>query len=231
MSNPFIDREEWGARPPRNTQVRPTYPATHIVVHHGGVKGIAPDELLDADGDGAPDKEEGIWSGYQDFHLDVKKWFDIAYSFGFGRTGARYEGRGWRLQPGATGSPHDRFSVAFCAIGNFEKQKPTDDMLEGMVKQAVNGIRKGHLVTPDRLVWIGHRDKPFGTSCPGKNLYAEIPNLIKSTKRAWRQLNAPKPEPLPPIITPPPVVLTKDQQQDARLGALELAVFGGGRTD
>lgn len=223
MKSPFIDREECGLEPPRYVYRRPTYPATHIIVHHGAVKGISPQELLDKDGDGAPDAEEAIWRGYQRFHMQTRGWSDIAYSFGFGRSGARYEGRGWVNQGGATGNPHDRFSVSFCAIGNFEVQKPTDKMLDAMVKQAISGIRKGHLVHPDELVWQGHKDKPYSTSCPGAWLYAELPNLISSTKAKWAEIEAKQSEPPPDV--PPIVVPLSLESLDARVRALESAVY------
>tara|TARA_R110000751_G_scaffold69695_5_gene141407 strand:- start:2025 stop:2576 length:552 start_codon:yes stop_codon:yes gene_type:complete len=136
---------------------------------------MAPLDLQDSDGNGIPDNEEAIWHSYQRYHMDTRGWTDIAYNFGVGQSGSILAGRGWKRQGGATGSPDDRESLSICAIGNFEKQYPTDAMVDAIVGWIKRGVKNGH-ITPNPTI-KGHKDKPYGTSCPGKNLYAKLPAI------------------------------------------------------
>jgi N-acetylmuramoyl-L-alanine amidase len=171
--NRILPRALWDALAARYAYNLPVYPVTHVFIHHGATH--APLDLRDADGDGAPDNEESTWRGYQRYHMNSRGWSDIAYSFGVGLSGQVYEGRGWRRQGGATGSPEDRHSLSICAIGNYENQQPSDAMLNAIVAWIVTGIELGH-ISPDVII-LGHKDKPYGTSCPGKNLYQHLPRI------------------------------------------------------
>jgi len=208
---PFLDREDAGLRAPTRVTPLPTHPATHLFVHHGA-SGVS-DSLRDRDGDGAPDGEESVWRAYQAYHMDTKGWSDIAYSFGFGKSGWRYEGRGWGRQGGATGSPEDRYSYSYCAIGNFQTMEVPDEMIQAMIRQTKNGIRKGFFVPADELIIMGHKDRPASTSCPGSNLYARLDEIREGILEE-------EPEPVLPPIT-----------LEMRVANLERAVFGAGRTD
>lgn len=173
MLSRILPRPLWNALAAKYAYDLPVYPVPVVYIHHGATH--APLDLRDADGDGAPDNEESIWRGYQRFHMTNRGWSDIAYNFGVGLSGQVYEGRGWRRQGGATGSPDDRSSLAICAIGNFEEQIPSEDMITAIVGWIVTGIELGHIL-PNVSI-RGHRDKPYGTSCPGKNLYAFLPEI------------------------------------------------------
>jgi len=166
-------RKVWDARAAKRAYALPVYPVSTIFVHHGAT--MAPLNLEDADGDGIPDNEEAIWRSYQRYHMDTRGWSDMAYNFGVGQSGTILAGRGWKKQGGATGSPEDRKSLSICAIGNFEKQQPTDEMIDAIVGWIKKGIKNGH-ITPNPII-KGHKDKPYGTSCPGQNLYAKLPAI------------------------------------------------------
>ena len=166
-------RSVWDARAAKRAYNLPVYPVTHIYIHNGATH--APLDLRDADGDGIPDIEESIWRGYQRFHMDTRDWTDIAYNFGVGKSGAVLEGRGWRRQGGATGYPDDRRSLSICAIGNFDVSPVTEEMVTAIIQWIITGIELGHIVK--NPVILGHKDKPYATSCPGRFLYAQLPRI------------------------------------------------------
>lgn len=153
--------------PSRNVPVKVVY------IHHGA--SMIADSLKDLDGDGVPDLEESVWKGYQVYHMYTRGWTDIAYNFGVGLSGSILTGRGWVRQGGATGSPDDSYSLSICAIGNFEKQRPSPEMLNAIAQWILTGIEKGH-IHPDVEI-RGHKDKPYGTACPGKHLYVKLPTI------------------------------------------------------
>lgn len=166
-------REMWAALAAKYAFKLKTRPVRKVFIHHGAT--FAPFELQDEDGDGIPDVEERIWKGYQRFHMVTRKWSDIAYNFGVGQSGSVLEGRGWLRIGGATGHPEDQNSLSICAIGNFQTQRPTEALINAIVLWIITGIELGH-IHPDAEI-LGHKDKPYGTSCPGRYLYAELPNI------------------------------------------------------
>lgn len=150
----------------------PVYPVTEVYIHHGA--SFAPLRLRDADGDGVPDKEEEIARAYDRHHQVTKGWSNIAYNFLVGLSGSILEGRGWRNQGGATGNGKDRHSLSICAIGNFETQEPTREMVDAIILWIITGIELGH-ISPNVKIY-GHRDG-YSTTCPGKNLYKYLPEI------------------------------------------------------
>ena len=201
---PFMDREDIPLRQATRVTPLPTQPATHVYIHHGASGD--PQNLED---------EIALVRSYQNFHMDSRHWTDIAYGFLVGPTGdhMRFEGRGWGRQGGATGSPQDRYSYSICAIGNFETQPAPDGMIEAIAKQIRNGIAKGHIVADPEI--LGHKDKPYATSCPGKNLYAKLDDIRGLVADGGT---------VPPVVLPPITI-------EDRVANLERAVFGNGKVD
>ena len=152
----FINRLSWDARAAKRAYNLPTYPVKEVYIHHS-VTGST--------------KEESTWRNIQTYHMVQRNWTDIAYNFGVGQSGKIFEGRGWRRQGGATGAKKDRHSLSICAIGNFEKIKPTQKMLDAIVHWIQIGIERGAIV-PDVKI-LAHKDvQP--TLCCGKHLYAKL---------------------------------------------------------
>ncbi len=173
MSFTINPRTLWSALAAKYAFKLSTRPVPVVYIHHGA--SFAPLTLRDLDGDGIPDNEEFIWAGYQSHHMFTRNWSDIAYNFGVGMSGSVLEGRGWLRIGGATGSPDDLNSLSICAIGNFQTQHPTDDMINAIVQWIILGIELGH-IAPDVEI-RGHKDKPYATACPGQFLYAELPKI------------------------------------------------------
>ena len=152
----FINRYSWEARAAKKAYNLPVYPVKEVYVHHS-VTGST--------------KEETTWRNIQTYHMVQRNWTDIAYNFGVGQSGKIYEGRGWRRQGGATGAKKDRHSLSICAIGNFEKTKPTQKMLDAIVHWIQIGIERGS-ISPNVTI-LGHKDVQ-ATKCCGKHLYEKL---------------------------------------------------------
>jgi hypothetical protein len=175
--SPIVKRSEWATRTVVRTTM-PSIPAPAVVIHHtvSGVEG----STIDVDNDGLPDSFERLLREIEDFHIDTRGWRGgIAYNLLVGhRAGRKAEGRGWRVQSGATGNPDDTFAVSICAMGNYDTvHDVTPELLRNIAEIIAEGITAGHLVPLDKLRIYGHRDKPFSTACPGARLYARIGDI------------------------------------------------------
>ena len=59
----------------------------------------------------------------QMFHIETRKWSDIAYNFLVGGDGLAYEGRGWD-QVGAHTYGYNIKSIGIALVGTFMKELP-----------------------------------------------------------------------------------------------------------
>lgn len=107
-----VSRAAWGARPPRS---RTGLPASHV---HGGAAHYngPPMGLVSGCGNGRRCAE--AVRGTQRFHMDVRGWSDVAYSFlACPSCGRVYEGRGWGVRTAANGTNHgNAHYFAFMAL-------------------------------------------------------------------------------------------------------------------
>jgi N-acetylmuramoyl-L-alanine amidase len=110
----------------------------------------------------------------QEFHMDVRGWSDIAYSFLINHEGDIYQGRGPGVAGGHTAG-QNTVSHAICLLGNFDQVQPTQAALDATVELARHGFERGWW---SQTFTGGHRDAPgANTSCPGATLYALLPDI------------------------------------------------------
>ena len=130
----------------------------------------------------------------------TKKWWDIWYNFIIDPYGNIYEGRaGGDSVIWAHDAWNNTPSVWISLMGNFDAQKPTDAQIKSLIALVTAVARKYHIdplakteyhiatstdpymksVTNYRLA--GHRDAGV-TSCPGKNLYAQLPDIRNAVR-------------------------------------------------
>ena len=171
----YYTRDEWGARPRRyRNSIRST---ENGVFDHHSVTGIAP--------------ASSIVRAIQNFHMDVRGWSDIAYSFLIAQDGAIYEGRGFGTAGGHTAG-FNFTSHALCFIGNSDVDQPTE-----ICQRAGDAVFRALEQMYGAQRSRGHRDVA-ATGCPGAKVYAELPRpFITSAPTP-----PPDPDPVPP--TPPP---------------------------
>ena len=120
-----------------------------IIIHHSAT----------ADGD------TFSWRAIRDFHILTRGWLDIGYHAGCELIGDKYEcmyGRPDHIV-GAHASGHNRGSLGFCFVGNYDHSAPTNEMI---------GIAARRVLAPWCLTYgitttdiIGHRDFSSKT-CP-----------------------------------------------------------------
>jgi uncharacterized protein with LGFP repeats len=141
--------------------------------------------------------------GMYSYHVKSLGWNDIGYNFLVDKFGRVWEGRhGGITYPvrGAHTLGFNHRSVGISVIGNFETAQPTSELLSSVAKLAAwkldlysrpaSGMTNRTSEGSDRFpngdivrlpVFDGHRDTN-DTACPGKNLYARLPDL-----RRWAQ--------------------------------------------
>ena len=136
-----------------------------------------------------------ILRGIYAYHTQSRGWSDVGYNFLVDRFGRIWEGRyGGVDRPvvGAHTLGYNDDSFAMSAIGNFEEVQPSQAMVEAYGalfawKLSLHGVKAGskrQFVTSRTFAAInGHRDAD-STACPGRYLYAKIPEIRTLAKQA-----------------------------------------------
>ncbi len=138
------------------------------------------------------DQVPSLLRGIYAYHTRSLGWSDIGYNFLVDRFGRIWEGRyGGVSRPvvGAHTLGYNEDSFAMSAIGNFETAQPTQDMLDAYAalfawKLGLHGVKADDtdvVVAGDHFQAInGHRDAG-STACPGRYLYAKLPEIRRAT--------------------------------------------------
>lgn len=141
----------------------------------------------------------GILRSIYAYHTKSKGWSDIGYNYLVDRFGRIWEGRyGGVDRPvvGAHTLGYNDYSFAMSAIGNYDVKQPSKAMIQAYGalfawKLSLHGVSAGstkQVVGSKSFQAInGHRDAG-STACPGKYLYAKIPEirrLAATAQKGW----------------------------------------------
>lgn len=199
---PIVTRADWGARAPdHDAENEPGfYSLTNVegwrdyegdlraiyrtvVVHHS--------VLVETD-------DPATMRAVQEQHMDLRKWADIAYHFGVGRSGVVFEGRDLM----ARGTHVEQFntgSVGVVFFGDFQRELPSQPQLDqgrALINWLALRLELTHLA--------GHHDFNEFTDCPGAHMtpylemFAESAGLVPGTggyQPPAEQLITPTPAP------------------------------------
>ncbi|XP_064640049.1 peptidoglycan recognition protein 1-like [Lineus longissimus] len=152
-----VTRQGWHARPPKSTSPLNT-PVGMVFIHHSAM-------MRCSDVNTCAAQVRAI----QNFHMDVRGWDDIGYSFLVGEDGNVYEGRGWD-RIGAHTYGYNDVAIGICVMGDFTTVTPNTQALDAVKNLIACGVRDSKVTTDYKL--YGHRDsKKSHTECPGQAFY------------------------------------------------------------
>jgi hypothetical protein len=185
-------REQWGADE-RLRDGRPSYGSISAgFVHH----------TVNAN-DYSRGDVPGIIRSIYAYHTRSRGWSDIGYNFVVDKFGRIWEGRyGGVARPviGAHTLGYNEDSFAMSAIGNYETARPSEAMLKAygalfawkLGLEGIDPMDRSQNVSGDTFRAInGHRDAG-STACPGRHLYAQLPDIRSYAEAATE----PEPEPV-----------------------------------
>ncbi|XP_022914149.2 peptidoglycan recognition protein 3-like isoform X5 [Onthophagus taurus] len=155
----IISRKEWGARTNRGTYIPLKLPVPYVIIHH-----TATERCFDKD----TCYLQAI--SIQDYHMDNRKWADIAYSFMIGGDGNVYDARGWDNM-GAHTLGYNNVSIGIAFIGTFTKIFPEPFQLIQAHLLIAEGVQKRYIDKDYKLVGM-NQVRPFES--PGQLLIQEI---------------------------------------------------------
>ncbi len=168
-------RAEWGAKVP--TEWFESTTVQGAVVHHSA-----------GTNDYLPSDVPAILRSIQDLHVQGREFWDIAYNFLIDRYGEIWEGRAGGIDQAARGAHSHTFNpiaTGVCIMGNFQEEPVPPVAIDSLVallawKLTLHGTAADGLMLHEG-VWpgiIGHKDIPeASTACPGKYLYALLPEI------------------------------------------------------
>lgn len=140
----------------------------HTFLYEGELAGLA---IHWSDGPGAEDHADcaEIVRGIQNFHMDTRRWNDIAYNHLVCRHGYVFEGRGYGIRSAAQGSAEGNSRYhAICYIGNGS----TPFTSEG--KRALQELVLDYQRRYPRAVLVRPHSDFSPTTCPGNIIRAWI---------------------------------------------------------
>jgi len=192
----IYSRAQWGA----DERIRHKSSLRYYEVHAGFVH-----HTVNAN-NYSRDEVPGILRSIYAYHVKSRGWSDIGYNFLVDRFGRIWEGRAGGVDRPVVGAHtlgYNDNSFAMSAIGNFELTNPSVAMVEAygalfawkLSLHGVPALAKKRWVTSRNFPAInGHRDAG-STACPGKHLYAKIPQirqLAAQLQKGWsgRELEA-----------------------------------------
>jgi N-acetylmuramoyl-L-alanine amidase len=118
-----------------------------------------------ADYDGAPCIERMCR-----FHVDDRKWDDIAQHVSIAPDGVIWTGRDWNKTPASVGGVLNQGAFMFEAIGNFDAGQDVlkDEQLQS-VTHVIRAVQRRFRLPPEALLF--HRDVPVTVkTCPGTSV-------------------------------------------------------------
>ncbi|MFZ5951623.1 MAG: peptidoglycan recognition family protein [Candidatus Rifleibacteriota bacterium] len=151
----LVRRNLWQATPAIDSMMKVQNRINGIVIHHtAGRSPVASDESM-------------IMKNIQSYHMNERKWGDIAYHLLIAPSGRVYEGRDPRFV-GDSGTKYDTDGLLMiCFLGTYEKHLPTPEARHAMKKLVKNQMEKYQV--DSTKIWC-HRDLAQ-TDCPGTALY------------------------------------------------------------
>lgn len=175
----IYSRAQWGA----NEKLREQRAATMGVIQGGFVH-----HTVNANSY-TPADVPGIIRSIYAYHVKSRGWSDLGYNFLIDRFGRIWEGRAGGVDRPVVGAHTEGYnsnSFAGSAIGNFDIAAPPQEVVGAFgalmawklsisgVSAAATNVRIGKKVFASSI--MGHRDTK-ATACPGKHLYARIPDI------------------------------------------------------
>ncbi len=158
-----VPRSEWTQARPDVDDVNMMNGVNRITLHHEGMEAITTTSYR---------KTLEEVRAIRHSHVHARGWSDIGYHFIVDRAGRVWEGRPIRYQ-GAHVTGHNKHNVGVVALGNFNRQSPTEEQIQGMVR-IVRKLQAKYDVPADQI--YTHRELG-STACPGRRLQARIERL------------------------------------------------------
>lgn len=191
-TKPYIySRGQWGANEKVREQTAPSYGTVHGgFVHH----------TVNAN-DYSAAEVPGIIRSIYAYHVKSRGWRDIGYNYLVDRFGRIWEGRYGGVDRNVVGAHTENYngdSFGASAIGNFDVAAPPQAVVGAFGalfgwKLAINGVsasaknvKIGAKTFASSI--MGHRDTK-STACPGRYLYARIPDIRTIAAAAQRPLS------------------------------------------
>lgn len=155
----FVERNEWGAQPPMETLTKMKLPVPYVIISHTATEFC---------------KTQSECTFHvrfaQTFHIESRKWSDIAYNFLVGGDGLAYVGRSWDYM-GAHAFGYNNRSIGISFIGTFNSVVPPKAQLHAAQRIIELGVKAGKIAKDYKL--LGHR-QVSKTLSPGDALYSII---------------------------------------------------------
>jgi len=151
-----VDRAQWTRSGAIRSKVNPMRGIDRITVHHEGWKPV-----YFSDRQSTAERIELI----RTVHTRDRGWGDIGYHYVIDRSGAVWEGRPLAYQ-GAHVRNNNEHNLGILVLGNFDKQRPSEAQLEGLIK-TLRACQSEHRVGTSRV--FTHQEI-VSTACPGQNL-------------------------------------------------------------
>ncbi|KAL6434565.1 hypothetical protein ACFW04_006140 [Cataglyphis niger] len=155
----FVQRNEWGAQPPSEPLEKLKLPVPYVIISHTVT------DFCDTQSQCTFHVRFA-----QTFHIESRKWSDIAYNFLVGGDGLAYIGRNWDYV-GAHSFGFNKKSIGISFIGTFNTVKPPKIQLHAAQKIIEIGVKIGKIASDYKL--LGHR-QVSKTLSPGDALFSEI---------------------------------------------------------
>lgn len=152
MSTTIHPRRDWTSRAPKGTTALVASAVRYIAIHWPGSNGSL-----------SPTNTAGYLRGWQDYHMDVRGWRDIAYNEAVDQQGEAWTCRGENADGSVSGMGGKVYSI-LAVLGTNDS--PTEDMLVTIAARAAAALKR----YPNAKI-VGHRDLK-STECPGADVYA-----------------------------------------------------------
>lgn len=150
-------------------------PVAVVFVHH---------DVGDAPGPKATVAQEVAYIQQLDRIGHARGFAGISYNYIMMKSGRMYTGRGAHV--GAQNDGENETSIGIVVCGNYEVDKATDRIVEGLGK-GIAKLKYRGVIRRGKTIILGHCDTD-ATACPGHNLYARLSGVRRQFKMEWRKL-------------------------------------------